>query len=84
MKQQLEVTLNEKTDAFKVKNHLLNYRGIKKVYVVTCQVIHIFYDDAAIQPKIIVKLIGTTGRQQGQKRLNNIIGIKEINNSTAA
>lgn len=83
-KQQLEVTVNSKTDVFQVKNFLQRCRGIKKVYIITCQSLHIYYDDRLILPKTIAKLIGTVGREKGHKRFNNITGLRELNKSAGA
>jgi hypothetical protein len=81
MKLQLEVTLNAKTNAFQVKNYLQNCSGVKKVYVVTCQKLIVYYDDKKIQPKIIAKWIGNVGRENGRRRITNIASMREINDN---
>lgn len=73
----IEVTTDESTDAFQVQAFLSRIKGIAKVHVVTAQTILVYYYPLTIPAKRICKLIGTIGLKGHQKRLTNIVDIKE-------
>lgn len=65
MKTFLDITTN--ADAFKMKTHLNSFRGIE-CEVAEKKTLRIWFDDASISEKWILKLVGMFNRQKTGKR----------------
>ena len=82
-KEVLEIEVKDSVDVVALAKYVSGFKSVKKCYVVTGQSIRIYYNEAGLSAKKLVKLIGAYSNKDHRSKKTNVRSLKQVTDNAA-